>query len=254
MPSLKTLLVSFFRLVGAFTIFTWRVCTHFFDRRSYNWREIFSFMWEISGRIFLILMISAFGTGIGSTLNTSYMMELVGVKHSDIGSLMTAAIATNLVPIMLTTFIAMRVGTSVTAEIGLMRITEQIDALEMMAVNPLQKLVFPKCVAAMVTFPIIIIVGIYFGVLGSFLLSVLGLHVNPMNFQTSMNVLLDISHFWALLVKTILFGMIITLGSSFFGYYARGGSQGVGKAVTQSIVFVLIMVFISNFLVTVVLS
>ncbi|MBR1995315.1 MAG: ABC transporter permease [Alistipes sp.] len=146
-----------------------------------------------------------------------------------------------------------KVGSSIASEIGTMRITEQIDALEIMGVNAASYLILPKIVAAVVFFPFLTILSIGIGVLGGYLIAMATGIMIPDNYLEGIMLDFDSYSVTYSLIKSAVFAYIITSISAFFGYYAKGNSLGVGKASTRAVVVGSVVIMIFNLILTQVL-
>lgn len=143
-----------------------------------------------------------------------------------------------------------KVGSSIASEIGTMRITEQIDALEIMGVNAASYLILPKIVAAVVFFPFLTILSIGIGVLGGYLIAMATGIMIPDNYLEGIMLDFDSYSVTYSLIKSAVFAYIITSISAFFGYYAKGNSLEVGKASTRAVVVGSVVIMIFNLILT----
>ncbi len=143
-----------------------------------------------------------------------------------------------------------KVGSSIASEIGTMRITEQIDALEIMGVNSASYLILPKIVAAVLFFPLLTILSIAIGIIGGYLIAVATNIMIPSNYIDG--ILIDFKRYSIVysLIKSAVFAYIITSVSAFFGYYAKGNSLEVGKASTKAVVTSSVVIMIFNLILT----
>ena len=146
-----------------------------------------------------------------------------------------------------------KVGSSIASEIGTMRITEQIDALEIMGVNAASYLILPKIVAAVCFFPFLTILSIGIGVLGGYLIAIATGIMIPANYIEGIMLDFDSYSITYSLIKSAVFAYIITSVSAFFGYYAKGNSLEVGKASTRAVVVGSVVIMIFNLILTQVL-
>jgi phospholipid/cholesterol/gamma-HCH transport system permease protein len=167
-----------------------------------------------------------------------------------IGYITRSSTILELSPTIISLILAGKVGSNVASEIGTMRITEQIDALEIMGVNSLTYLVLPKIVAAVIFFPILITFSMTLGIVGGWLSLVIA------DLSTTETYLIGIRYYFKTgdivyaLTKTVVFGFLIVSISSFYGYYSKGGSLDVGRSSTQAVVSSSIAILIANFLLT----
>lgn len=146
--------------------------------------------------------------------------------------------------------IAGRVGASISAEIGTMKVTEQIDALVTLSTNPTAYLLMPRVLAVSITMPILVIIGDIIGVMGGYLVSVYSLGFNSVLYIDNTVDILELMDVVSGLVKAFCFGFIVASISCFHGYYTSKGAKGVGQSVTNSVVYSSIFILISNYFIT----
>ena len=151
---------------------------------------------------------------------------------------------------MIALILAGKIGANITSELGTMRISQQIDALEMMGVNSAGYLVLPKLVATVVFFPIFNAFSIIIGLLGGWLIAYSTNLVNIEVYQDGLHLYFESYYVFYSQVKTVVFGIIITTISSYLGYYVEGGAVEVGKASTNAIVFTSIIILLFNVAIT----
>lgn len=152
-------------------------------------------------------------------------------------------------PTFISIIMAGKVGSFITSSIGSMRVTEQIDALEVMGVNSLNYLIFPKIIA-MLTYPFLIAISMFLGILGAYASAVLGGFVGSDEFIMGLQEEFEGFQIFYAFFKTFLFAMILATVPSFHGYYMTGGSLEVGKASTTSFVWTSVVIIITNYIVT----
>jgi phospholipid/cholesterol/gamma-HCH transport system permease protein len=141
-----------------------------------------------------------------------------------------------------------RAGSAITAEIGTMRITEQIDALQTLCINTNQYLVVPRIVASTLILPFLSVFCSFFGITAGYVMSVHVLNINPEIYMESIISNVEISDITSGLFKAIIFGFILAVISTYKGFYARGGAKGVGIAITQSVVYSILTVVIADYI------
>ncbi len=152
-------------------------------------------------------------------------------------------------PTFISIIMAGKVGSFITSSIGSMRVTEQIDALEVMGINSLNYLIFPKIIA-MLTYPFVIAISMFLGIIGAYASAVFGGFVGPDTFITGLQDDFEGYHIFYAFFKTFLFALILATIPSFHGYYMTGGSLEVGKASTTSFVWTSVVIIITNYVVT----
>jgi len=192
----------------------------------------------------IVSLVSLF-IGFIFALQTAYFMQRIG-SEIYIASMVALSIVRELGPVLTALVIAGRVGASITAELGSMQVTEQIDALETLATNPVKYLVVPRFLALAVTLPLLTLYADAIGILGSYIICVFRLGISSsMYLHVTFDALLYKDLFTGLF-KTIFFGMIIALVSCHEGFNVEGGAEGVGRATTRSVVFSFIMIIAAD--------
>lgn len=164
-----------------------------------------------------------------------------------VGGVMAIAMARELGPALAGVVIAARVAAAITAEIGTMEVTEQIDALKALGSNPVRYLVIPRFIAFAAMLPILTIAANVVGFLGGYLVATIVVHINPVEYMETARSLLKLWDVWGGLIKTVIFGMLISIIACYKGLATRGGAKGVGEATTSSVVTSLITMFIVNY-------
>jgi phospholipid/cholesterol/gamma-HCH transport system permease protein len=153
-------------------------------------------------------------------------------------------------PTIISLILAGKIGSNIASEIGTMRVTEQIDALEIMGVNSLNFLVLPKITAAVLFFPILVIFSMALSMLGGWISLVVSNLSTTEEYVLGLRAFFDPFNIKYALSKTVVFGFLIVSVSSYYGYYVKGGSLDVGRASTQAVVSSSVTILIANFLLT----
>jgi phospholipid/cholesterol/gamma-HCH transport system permease protein len=143
-----------------------------------------------------------------------------------------------------------RAGSAMAAELGSMRVTEQIDALTVMALNPIKYLVVPRVVASFFMLPILTIISDFVGIIGGYLVGVKLLGINEGAFVNKMAKYLQLEDIYNGLVKAAFFGLILSVISCYKGFYTRGGAEGVGRSTTEAVVVSSVTILISDYVLT----
>ncbi len=197
----------------------------------------------------IVALMSVFIGGV-IALQTASNMDNPILPDYTIGFITRSSTILELSPTIISLILAGKVGSNVASEIGTMRITEQIDALEIMGVNSLTYLVLPKIVAAVIFFPILITFSMTLGIVGGWISLIIA------DLSTTETYLIGIRYYFKTgdivyaLTKTVVFGFLIVSISSFYGYYSKGGSLDVGRSSTQAVVSSSIAILVANFLLT----
>lgn len=167
-----------------------------------------------------------------------------------IASIVVLSVTRELGPVLAGLMVAGRVGAAIAAEIGTMRVTEQIDALTTLSTNPLKYLVAPRLIAATVTLPLLVLVADIIGVMGGYVVSIHKLGFNPTSYLANTFDILEVMDVVSGLVKAAVFGFLIALMGCYHGYHSKRGAQGVGQATTYAVVSGSILILTFNYIVT----
>ena len=170
--------------------------------------------------------------------------------ESVVPSIVAIAITRELGPVLGGLMVAGRVSASIAAELGTMRVTEQIDALTTLSTNPQKYLVAPRLLAATIAMPILAFVGDVIGILGGYLVGTSRLDFNPATYIQTTYEFLDAGDVTSGLIKAAVFGYIIAMMGCFQGYHSGRGAQGVGRATTNAVVTASILILAANYLLT----
>ncbi|MDD2983974.1 MAG: ABC transporter permease [Crocinitomicaceae bacterium] len=197
----------------------------------------------------IVALMSVFIGGV-IALQTASNMDNPILPDYTIGYITRSSTILELSPTIISLILAGKVGSNVASEIGTMRITEQIDALEIMGVNSLTFLVLPKIIAAIIFFPILITFSMTLAILGGWISLLLADLSNTETYVLGIRYFFKVGDIVYALTKTVVFGFLIVSISSFYGYYAKGGSLDVGRSSTQAIVSSSVAILIANFLLT----
>jgi len=167
-----------------------------------------------------------------------------------VATVVVLSVTRELGPVLAGLMVAGRVGASIAAEIGTMRVTDQIDALDTLSTRPMQYLVGPRLIAGTICLPILVLIGDIIGVFGGYLVGVYRLGFNPSVYLSRTLEFLEFSDVLLGLIKAAIFGFIISLMGCYHGYHSGRGAEGVGKATTNAVVSASILILIANYTVT----
>jgi phospholipid/cholesterol/gamma-HCH transport system permease protein len=170
--------------------------------------------------------------------------------ESAIPQVVVVSLTRELGPVLAALMVAGRVGAAMAAEIGTMRVTEQIDALTTLSTDPFRYLVAPRLIAAVVSLPILVLVADLIGVLGGYLVSVYKLDFNDLTYLKNTIDYLQFDDVLSGVVKAAVFGFLIALMGCYHGYNSKGGAQGVGAATTAAVVSASILILTFNYFLT----
>jgi len=218
-------------------------------RPPYYPRQIIRQFFEVGYLSLPVVGLTALFTGMVLALQTYTGFSRFNAEGA-IASVVVITLTRELGPVLAGLMVAGRIGASMAAEIGTMRVSEQIDALTMLSTNPRKYLIMPRIVAGVLMLPILVLVADIIGVFGGYLISVYKLGFNPGTFIKQTMDSLSASDVNSGLIKAAVFGFIITLMGCYQGFHSKGGAQGVGKATTNAVVSASILILLFNYLLT----
>jgi len=196
-----------------------------------------------------VIAFTGFSTGMVLAAQAHFQLSDKGLASAT-GLMVTKAMLVEMGPVLTAFMVTGRVGAAMCAELGTMRVTEQIDALQSMAVNPLRHLVAPRFIAGMFMLPVLTVFSTIMGVLGGFIIAVGFYGMTPSNFLDPLPIHITNFDVFSGLAKAIVFGMIIVSISCYSGMVTVGGAAGVGKSTTRSVVTCYSIILLMNFLLT----
>ena len=202
----------------------------------------------IIGSLGIVSFISFFIGGVVA-IQTALNLENPLIPKSLIAFAARQSVILEFAPTFISIIMAGKVGSFITSSIGSMRVTEQIDALEVMGINALNYLVFPKIIA-MLTYPFVIAISMFLGILGAYSAAVLGGFVPAEVFLQGLQEDFDPYHLFYAFFKTFLFAIILATIPAYHGFYMTGGSLEVGQASTTSFVWTSVVIIVTNYVVT----
>ncbi len=238
--------------VGRFFIVLWRVFA-WTPRRPYDLRQLLRQMVRVGVDSVPVILLTALFTGAVLALQ-SYSVLVRFNAESFVGSLVGLSLVLELSPVIGGLIIAGRVGSSMGAEIGTMRVTEQIDALEVMATDPIHYLMVPRVWALVAMLPMLVLLGDAIGIAGGYLVAVTLMGSNPVVYIENTFQYMDVWDLFQGLVKAWFFGLLVGVIGCQKGFDTTGGAEGVGRATTSAVVTASIAILISDFFVTKVLK
>jgi len=212
-------------------------------------RSIVYQMSHLGADSLLIVGLTLLFTGVVLTLQTAHEFIRYGAQ-STIGAVIAISIGRELGPVLVGAVCAGRVGAAITAEVSTMKVTEQIDALRVMAVSPVNYLIVPRMLACMCVVPILTVFGDVIGVFGGYLTAVHYSGISAYTFTHSITQFATIYDLTGGLIKAIFFGNVIAVLGCHYGLAAPNGAEGVGKATMQTVVTSIIVIFILNAVLT----
>ena len=209
-------------------------------------------MLEVGVHSIPVVLITATFTGMVLALQTYTGFQRFNAE-SLVGTVVALSMTRELGPVLTGLIVAGRAGSAMAAELGTMRVTEQIDALYTLATNPIKYLVVPRMIAGVVMLPVMTILSDIVGIYGGFFVSVNVLNANQTIYLKRTWDYLEFNDLYSGLFKAAVFGLIIALIGCYKGFYTRGGAEGVGQATTGSVVVASMLILISDYFLTAIL-
>jgi phospholipid/cholesterol/gamma-HCH transport system permease protein len=245
---LKRRLLDFSVEVGRFFQILGRVLA-WTPRPPYDPRELLRQMARVGVDSIPVVVLTALFTGGVMALQTFSTLARVNAEGF-VGTLVALSMVRELAPVISSLLIAGRCGSAMGAELGTMRVTEQIDALEVLATDPVHYLVVPRVWATVVVLPLLIVVADVVGIAGGYVVSVHYFGANPVTYLDNTFRYMDPDDVTSGLIKAAVFGLIVAVVGCQKGYFTRGGAEGVGRATTRAVVLASIAILVTDFFLT----
>jgi phospholipid/cholesterol/gamma-HCH transport system permease protein len=240
--------IRFFEQTGLWFRMLWRTFTWTF-RPPFEGKEWGKQMVRVGVESIPVVILTSMFTGMVIALQTYNGFHRVHAENF-VGSVVALAVLRELAPVLVALMVTGRVGSSMAAEIGTMRVTEQIDALQALATDPVQYLFVPRVMAGLIMLPFLTVLGDALGIFGGYLVGVKLMGTNPVIYEQNTFQFLQINDLWSGLIKSAIFGLILTLTGCVRGYYTRGGAEGVGRATTNAVVSASLIILLADFFLT----
>lgn len=222
-------------------------------RRPPAFNLIIKQLYDVGVTSLVVVAITGFSTGLVLAAQSFYQLADKGLS-SVTGLLVAKSMMTELGPVLTAFMVTGRVGAAMCAELGSMKVTEQIDALQTMAVNPNRYLVAPRLIAGTFMMPLLTIYSIVMGIWGGYIIAVYYFGMSPSAYFDPMPHSITIFEFMTGIIKAFIFGIFIMSIACYKGITTTGGAEGVGKATTSSVVISYCCILLSNFFLTVALN
>ncbi len=219
-------------------------------RPPFDIRNIFKQMLEIGVNSLPVVLVTAVFTGMVLALQSYTGFKRFGAEGM-VGSVVALSMTRELGPVLSALIVTGRAGAAMAAELGTMRVTEQIDALETLATNPVKYLIAPRFVSGMIMLPALAVVTDIVGILGGYFVTVVLLGASSRVYLRATWDYLQIDDIYSGLIKAFCFGAAFALISCYKGFYTRGGAEGVGKATTGAVVYSSMTILISDYFLSV---
>ncbi len=218
-------------------------------RPPYDVPELFRQMVRVGFDSIPVVFLTTLFTGMVMSLQTFNGFARFHAE-SLVGSVVALSLTRELAPVLTGLMVTGRVGSAMAAELGTMRVTEQIDALTSLGTEPVQYLVVPRVTASVLMMPLLVILGDAVGMYGGYLVAVQLLGANPVTYVENSFQFLEISDVTSGIVKAAVFGLIFSVVACVRGYYTEGGAEGVGRSTTRAVVAGSLAILFADFFLT----
>ncbi|MDT7043546.1 MlaE family lipid ABC transporter permease subunit [Candidatus Nitronereus thalassa] len=237
--------------MGHMVLFLLRAIAWFF-RPPFRFHQILKQLHFIGYKSTFVVVLTAVFTGMVLALQGYYSLQKFG-SEALLGSAVALSMIRELGPVLASLMVTARSGSAMTAEIGIMRITEQIDAMETMAINSLQYLISPKIIAALVAVPLLVAIFDVVGIYGGYLVGVKLLGVSGGSYWSSIESAVEWRDVYGGIIKSLSFGLIISWVCCYKGYFTKMSAEGLGKATTEAVVLSSVFILVWDYFLTSVL-
>ncbi|MFZ5953827.1 MAG: MlaE family ABC transporter permease [Candidatus Dependentiae bacterium] len=240
--------LSLCTVIGTFTLFFIKSIKVLFTTQL-KWHKFFEQVNRIGVDSFYIVVLTGTFSGMVFALQSYIGFQRVGGEQF-IGAVVALGMIRELGPVLTGLMVTGRAGSAIAAELGTMSITEQIDALITLRINPFQYLIVPRILAGTVALPFLAVFSMICGIMGGYFLCVYVLHLSPEDYLSNIKTYVELSDIKGGLIKASFFGLILSTVGAYKGYNTTGGARGVGISTTQSVVVASIFILISNYFLT----
>ncbi|MDD4519690.1 MAG: ABC transporter permease [Alphaproteobacteria bacterium] len=240
--------INFLQATGRLTLFTLKTL-YYCVTPPFYFKTLFSQMIEVGYYSLPVVALTTLFSGMVIALQTYTGFSSLSAENA-VSLVVLISITRELAPVMAGLMVAGRIGASMAAELGTMKVTEQIDALSTLSTNPYRYLIAPRVLAGILMLPLLVLIGDIIGICGGYIIGVYKLDFNATTYLTSTWNYVKAIDIISGLVKASVFGFIITLLGCYQGYNSKGGAQGVGAATTNAVVSSSILILIFNYIIT----
>lgn len=241
-------LLNFLQATGRLGLFTAKNIYHCFTPPFYG-KVVLRQLVEIGFYSLPVVALTTLFAGMVIALQTYTGFAQISAEGA-VSMVVLVAVTRELAPVMAGLMVSGRIGAAMAAELGTMRVTEQIDALATLSTNPFKYLIVPRLIAGILMLPVLVFIGDILGICGGYLVGVYKLEFNATTYLLNTWDYLKPMDIISGLTKAAVFGFLITLMGCYHGYYSKGGAQGVGQATTNAVVSASILILIFNYILT----
>lgn len=241
-------LTDVFAAIGRLFVLTFKTLVWML-RPPYRIGQLFVSMEFIGVQSVFIVSLTGVFSGMVLSLQTVHSLRQFSAEGA-VGTIVAISLTREISPVFAALMVTARAGSAMAAELGNMRVTEQIDALTTMGVSPVQYLLSPRLVASVLMLPLLCILYTCVGMVGAYMVAVRWLNVDPGIFISNIEQYLELKDFYMGEIKAICFGFLVAAISCNNGFFASGGAKGVGEATTRAVVQSAVAILIANYLIT----
>lgn len=244
--------ISFFlKEIGSISILLLQIILHLF-KPPFKPKYVINQLVQVGVNTLPLVSLMSLFVGMVLAYLSYHQFKLVELEMYT-GSLVGASMVMELGPVLTAIIVAGRIGSATAAEIGSMKVTEQIDALQTLAVNPIKYLSTPRFLAAIIMLPLLTVFADFIGMFGGYMIGVWQFGIRHTIYMNKMIDFLSPHDIIGGLIKTMFFGAMIIAVSSYKGFTTTGGAEGVGKATTSSVVISIVLILVMDYFLTIVL-
>jgi phospholipid/cholesterol/gamma-HCH transport system permease protein len=235
---------------GKFIIFQFSLMPLYFQKPA-RFKEIMQQINIIGIKTLFVILLTAIFTGMVMSVQFYQAFHRFGAEGF-IGYTIFIAIAKELGPVFGSLMLISRAISSMAAELGTMRVTEQIDAIDILGIDSRKLLVIPRIIATTISLPILIIIFDFVANISAYIISTKMLGINPITYQNTIIKLLNFSDIYTGLIKGVIFGFLVSSIGVYIGFFAKQGARGVGEATTNAVVYSAIIIFAANYFLSII--
>jgi phospholipid/cholesterol/gamma-HCH transport system permease protein len=234
--------------MGKITMFGFRIMFWMF-KRPFRFKLFFEQLYFIGNKSMTIIFLAGLFTGMVFCTQTYFGFKLINVD-SLVGSIVAISLAKELAPVLTGLIVAGRAGSAMAAQIGSMKVTEQIDALEVMGINSIQYLASPRVLAATIAVPMLSIVFLFVGNLGAYVIGTSTLLIDDAMFFSKLSEFMVVQDIAQGVIKATVFGFVIALIGTYFGFQVEKGAVGVGRGTNLAVIWGMVSVLVLDYFLT----
>jgi phospholipid/cholesterol/gamma-HCH transport system permease protein len=234
--------------LGSITLFAGRFF-YWAVRRPFRFHLLFEQLFFIGNKSMTIILLTGIFTGMVFATQTYFGFKLINVD-SLVGAIVAISLAKELAPVLTGLIVAGRAGSAMAAQIGSMKVTEQIDALEVMGINSIQYLAVPRIIATTIAMPMLSIIFLFIGNLGAYVVGTTTLMIDEAMFYSKLSEFMNVSDVMQGVIKAFVFGFVISVIGTYFGFQVEKGAVGVGRGTNLAVIWGMVSVLILDYFLT----